>query len=121
MARLVAALDRPAPPPLAAAAREAGCSPASVALLERSGRIVRPEPDLAWSADAWTGLARTAVALAAASPLSPAQLRDATGTSRKYVMALLEDLNRRGILARTEAGHRPGPRAATLDDRTSVA
>ena len=33
--------------------------------------------------------------MAAAAPLSPAALRDATGTSRKYVMSLLEDLNTR--------------------------
>ena len=28
-------------------------------------------------------------------------------------MAILEDLDRRGILRRTDAGHVPGPRAAT--------
>ena len=50
--------------------------------------------------------------LAATAPLTPALLRDATGTSRKYVMAILEDLDRRGILRRTPDGHIPGPRAA---------
>jgi selenocysteine-specific elongation factor len=119
--RLVAALDRPAPPPLSDAAREAGCSAPALSRLERSGRIVRVTPNLAWSTAAWTELARTALRMAAEGPLSPAALRDATGTSRKYVMALLEDLNRRGILERGDAGHRPGPRAATLDDRSSVA
>jgi hypothetical protein len=52
------------------------------------------------------------VELASAAPLAPAALRDATGTSRKYVMAILEDLDRRGVLRRTPAGHVPGPRAA---------
>ena len=44
-----------------------------------------------------------------------AALRGATGTSRKYVVALLEDLGRRGILTRTPAGHVPGPRAARAE------
>jgi hypothetical protein len=43
--------------------------------------------------------------------LTPAALRDDTGTSRKYVMAILEDLDRRAILRRTPDGHVPGPRA----------
>ena len=47
----------------------------------------------------------------AAAPSRPPSLRDATGTSRKYVMAILADLDRRGILRRTDAGHVPGPRA----------
>jgi hypothetical protein len=51
--------------------------------------------------------------MAAAGPLTPAAYRDATGTSRKFVMAILEDLDRRGVLRRTDAGHVPGPRAAT--------
>jgi hypothetical protein len=31
-------------------------------------------------------------------------------------MAILEDLDRRGILRRTDGGHLPGPRAATASD-----
>jgi hypothetical protein len=49
--------------------------------------------------------------MAGAEPLTPAAFRDATGTSRKYVMAILEDLDRRAILRRTPTGHLPGPRA----------
>ena len=45
---------------------------------------------------------------ARSSPLTPAAFRDATGTSRKYVLAILEDLDRRGILQRTPEGHIPG-------------
>jgi len=41
----------------------------------------------------------------------PADLRDATGTSRKYVMAVIEELDRRGVLRRTADGHVVGPRA----------
>jgi hypothetical protein len=111
MDRLQRALDVPAPPGLLAAAHEAGCPPEGVHALESAGRIVRVDRDLAWAAPAFAQLQATALRAAADAPVTPAALRDATGTSRKYVMALLEDLGRRGILARTPAGHVPGPRA----------
>jgi hypothetical protein len=114
MERLYAMLDVAAPPPLAAAARAAGCPPAALRTLEAAGRIIRVEADLAWTGPAWERLARKALDLAAVGPLTPAALRDATGTSRKYVMALLEDLDRRAILRRTATGHLPGPRAGLL-------
>ena len=91
--------------------RAARCSADGVRALEAAGRIVRVEDDLAWSAATYRELESTALRLATAAPLTPAALRDATGTSRKYVMALLEDLDRRGILRRTPDGHVPGPRA----------
>jgi selenocysteine-specific elongation factor len=111
MDRLEAALAVPAPPSLAEAARAAGCPPEGVAALARAGRIVRLEADLAWAATEFQRLAAIAVAQARRNPLTPASFRDASGTSRKYVLAILEDLDRRGILARTPAGHIPGPRA----------
>jgi len=111
MDRLEALLDVAAPPDLAAAARAAGCPPEGITTLERAGRIVRVEADLAWAMPAFQRLAATALELARQGPLSPAALRDATGTSRRVVMPLLEDLNRRGLLVRTPAGHVPGPRA----------
>jgi selenocysteine-specific elongation factor len=111
MERLEVTLDVPAPPPLAAAARAAGCPEAGVRALEAAGRIVRVEADLAWSAAAFARLQATALRLATPGPLTPAALRDATGTSRRYVLALLEELNRRGVLARTPDGHVRGPRA----------
>ena len=52
--------------------------------------------------------------MAAVAPLTPAAFRDATGTSRRYVLALLEDLDRRAVLRRAPDGHVPGPRAAQL-------
>ncbi len=112
MDALEAALDVPAPPPLAEAARAAGCPPDGIRALESAGRIVRLDVDLAYAAGAYRRIEVLAVELATAAPLAPAALRDATGTSRKYVMAVLEDLDRRGILRRTPAGHVPGPRAA---------
>ena len=111
MDRLDTLLNVPAPPDLSEAARVSGCPPEGVVAMESAGRIVRVEADLAWAAPAFHRLAGTALALARRSPLTPAALRDATGTSRRYVMPLIEDLNRRGILTRTPAGHVPGPRA----------
>jgi selenocysteine-specific elongation factor len=112
MDRLEAALDTAAPPSLPEAARAAGCPPPGLRALEESGRIVRVDEDLAWSAPMFARLQTVALRLATPGPLTPAALRDAIGTSRKYVMALLEELNRRGVLARTPEGHVRGPRAA---------
>jgi hypothetical protein len=117
MDRLEAALAMAAPPPLAAAARTTGCPPDGIRALERGARIVVLEPDLAYAASTYRELTARAVSLAAAAPLTPAVFRDATGTSRKYVMAILEDLDRRAILRRTPVGHVPGPKApATAAD-----
>jgi hypothetical protein len=113
--RLLAALDVSAPPALADAARSAGCSADVVRALEVTGEIVLVDGGIAWTAAQWRRLADLALALARRAPLTPAALRDATGTSRKYVMALLEDLDRQAVLVRTPSGHVPGPRAATLD------
>ncbi len=113
MARLEGLLDVPAPPSLREATQRAGCPPEGVRALESSGRIVRLDDDLAWASTTYRRLEAVALEQAAAGPVTPAGLRDATGTSRKYVMALLEDLDRRGILQRTPDGHVRGPRAAT--------
>jgi selenocysteine-specific elongation factor len=111
MDRLLRLLDAPAPPPLSEATRAAGCSPEGLRELEAHGELVRLEEDLAWTRSAFDALAAEALRLAREGPLSPARLRDATGTSRKYVMAVLEELARRGVLRRTPEGHLPGPRA----------
>jgi selenocysteine-specific elongation factor len=111
MDRVEAALDVTAPPPLAETARREGCPDRGVRDLERAGRIVRLGPDLAYAASTYGRLTALAIAQAAQEPLTPAAFRDATGTSRKYVMAILEDLDRRQVLRRTPAGHVPGPRA----------
>jgi Elongation factor SelB, winged helix. len=73
--------------------------------------IVVLDDDLAYATSSYRDLATTALELAAREPLTPATFRDATGTSRKYVMAILEDLDRRAILRRTPAGHVPGAKA----------
>ena len=114
MDRLVTAISTISPPPLAAAALEAGCPAEGIRLLEQANRIVRLDDDLAWAFPTYRELAARALALATDGPLTPAAYRDATGTSRKYVMAILEDLDRRAILRRTPDGHVPGPRAPQL-------
>jgi hypothetical protein len=93
------------------AAAAAGCPPEGVRALQAEGRIIRIAADLAWAASAYHGLAALALERARAAPLSPAAFRDLTGTSRRYVLAILEDLDRRGILQRTPEGHIPGARA----------
>ena len=111
MDRLEEALRTPSPPSVVTAARDAGCPNEGIRRLERSGRIVRIDDDIAWAAEIYGALVGQALDLARRGPLTPAALRDATGTSRKYVLALLEDLDRRAILRRTPDGHLPGPRA----------
>jgi hypothetical protein len=111
MTRLETALSVPAPPDLAEAARAAGCPAEGVRRLITSGRVTRLDTDLAWATPTYHHLARQALDLALAGPLTPAAFRDATGTSRRFVLAILEDLDRREILRRTPDGHVPGPRA----------
>ena len=111
MARLEALLAAAAPPPLDEAAIAAGCPAEGVRALQADGRIVRLGPDLAWATPTYHRLAALALERARVAPLTPAAFRDATGTSRTFVLAILEDLDRRGILARTPGGHVPGPRA----------
>ena len=114
MDRLEAALAVPAPPPLADAARATGCPPAGIRALARAGRIVMLDADLAYATSTYRDVIGTALAMASTAPLTPAAFRDATGTSRKYVMAILEDLDRRAILRRTPDGHVPGPKAPAV-------
>ena len=111
MDRLERALATATPPALAVAVRASSCPPEGLRALESAGRIVRLDDDLAYAGPLYLELARKAVLMATAGALTPAAYRDATGTSRKYVLAILEDLDRRGILRRTPAGHVPGPRA----------
>jgi hypothetical protein len=108
---LVALLDVDVPPSLGEAARAAGCPLDGIVALARSGRIVRVEDDLAWSAARYEALRDRALELARGGPLLPAAFRDAIGGNRRVALALLEDLGRKGILRRTDAGHVPGPRA----------
>ncbi|HMJ79514.1 MAG TPA: selenocysteine-specific translation elongation factor, partial [Candidatus Dormibacteraeota bacterium] len=96
MGRLEVLLDAPAPPPLGEAAQAAGCPPDGVRRLAADGRIVRVGDDLAYAAPAYGRLEALAMRLAGVGPLTPAALRDASGTSRKYALAILEEMDGRG-------------------------
>jgi selenocysteine-specific elongation factor len=111
--RLEAALDVDVPPSLAGAMAIARCAPEALIELERSGRIVRVEDDLAWTGARYASLRDRAVAMARLGPLTPAAFRDAIGGNRRIALAVLEDLDRKGFLRRTAAGHVPGGRAAS--------
>jgi selenocysteine-specific elongation factor len=111
MDRLEAALAVPTPPSLREAAAAARCSTEGIRVLEAADRIVRVEDDLAWEAGTLRRFVALAFEMASRGPLLPAAFRDATGTSRRYALAILEDLDRQGLLRRTPAGHVPGPRA----------
>ncbi|MCJ7710055.1 MAG: selenocysteine-specific translation elongation factor [Chloroflexi bacterium] len=122
MDRLETALSVAAPPSLAEASRAAGCPPDGVRALEATGRIVRLEDDMAWAAGTYRDLVKRALAMAATAPLTPAAYRDATGSSRKFVMVILEDLDRRGLLRRTDVGHVLGPKTiARMQARAAAA
>jgi selenocysteine-specific elongation factor len=111
MARLEASLDVPSPPSFTEAIRAAACPSEGVRALESSGRIVRLDTDIAYAAETYRRFEALALTMAATGPVAPAAFRDATGTSRKFSLALLEELDRRGLLRRTPAGHLLGPRA----------
>ncbi|MSP56011.1 MAG: selenocysteine-specific translation elongation factor [Myxococcales bacterium] len=119
MGRVEALLASYTPPPLSEVAGAAGCPPDAMRELEASGRIVRVDETLAYSRGTYAALERIALSLAGAGPITPAAYRDATGTSRRYAVALLEDMNRRAVLKRTPVGHIRGPRAPR--DATSSA
>jgi selenocysteine-specific elongation factor len=99
---LLATLDATpfAPPALSAAAAAAGVSRPLLAEMESAGQLVRLEGDVAMTTAAIeqaTALLRDA---AAAGPLTASQARQVLGTSRKYVLPLLEELDRRGVTRR---------------------
>jgi selenocysteine-specific elongation factor len=116
MDRLEAVLGVASPPGLAEAAAATGCPADGIRALQAAGRIVRLEDDLAWATPTYHRLATTALDMARRGPLTPAAFRDASASSRRFVLAILEDLDRRGILVRTAEGHIPGPRAPGLRD-----
>ena len=85
---------RPAPP----AARPTASARSSAA----AGSSCSSRPGLRGAH--YRELAARALALAGARAADPGRLPRRDGTSRKYVMAILEDLDRRGILRRTRTG-----------------
>jgi selenocysteine-specific elongation factor len=90
-----------APPHLGEAARRAGASPALVRELETAKAIVRLGPDLAVHADAIKqAVARLKAVYVTEGPLTAARAKEALGTSRKFALPLLEELDRQGLTRR---------------------
>lgn len=90
------------PPHLAEAASRAGASPALVRELEAAGDLVRLGPDLAVPpATLEAAVRRLASAAAVEGPLTAARAKEVLGTTRKYALPLLEELDRRGRTRRT--------------------
>lgn len=78
-------------------------------LLEDEGRVRAVTPDLYLAADVAERLERQArEVLAAGVPAPPTAFKDAFGVSRKYLIPILEYLDRRGITRRTGEGRTPG-------------
>jgi selenocysteine-specific elongation factor len=74
-----------------------------VAVLESEGRLVRLPDGLAVPQDAYAAALRIVIeGCRANGRFTLAELRDATGTSRRYAQALLERMDADGITRRVE-------------------
>jgi len=96
---LLAALSHApfSPPSLSEAARAAGASPALVRELEAAKAIWRLTPDLAVTASALDlAVTRLRAAYQAEGPLTAARAKEILGTSRKFALPILEELDRQG-------------------------
>lgn len=90
-----------APPRLSQAAARAGASVALVRELEAAGDLVRVDDDLAVTGDAVeAAAARLREAYAREGPLTAARAKQVLGTTRKYAIPLLGELDRRGVTRR---------------------
>jgi selenocysteine-specific elongation factor len=101
-AALLAALDAQplSPPRLSSAAAEAGAPPVLVRELEAAGELVRLGPELAFTESA---LGRAAAQLREAftgRAFTASEAKETWGTTRKYAMPLLEEMDRRGVTVR---------------------
>lgn len=105
---VVAALDAAplAPPPLDEVTRRAGADARDVAALVQEGRVIRAGP-IAFSASAIEEAHRLlAASPLAARPFTAGEARDVLGTTRRYLIPLLEHLARIGVSSFDGAHHR---------------
>jgi selenocysteine-specific elongation factor len=73
--------------------------------LERAGRVVQVEPDRYYdSTHIKQILDDLASAMSDGRPYSPSELKDVIGSSRKYLIPLLEYCDRRGVTVRDDGG-----------------
>ena len=87
------------------AARIGPRTPALLRFLERAGRVTQVEQDRFYSAEAIEkAVADLRHELVAGRSYAPGELRDVLGVSRKYLIPLLEFLDRIGVTDRVEGG-----------------
>lgn len=89
-----------APPSLSDAADAAGVSRPLLSEMESAGQVVRLAADIAMTATAFEEAITLLRTAAVDGPLTASQARQVLGTSRKYVLPLLEELDRRGVTRR---------------------
>jgi selenocysteine-specific elongation factor len=90
-----------APPRLSEAAERAGASPSLVRELEASGRLVRLAPEIAFPAVSFEAAhQRLLAAFEREGPLTAARAKEVLGTSRRFALPLLEELDRRRLTRR---------------------
>jgi selenocysteine-specific elongation factor len=89
-----------APPRLSEAIASTGVPEAVVRQLEREGAVVRLGPDLVLAAEAIPASAEHLRAAFGEQTFTAAQAKDAWGTTRKYAVPLLEELDRRALTRR---------------------
>jgi selenocysteine-specific elongation factor len=94
------------PPTVAELAQRHGEKVATVLrFLERSQAVVQVEPGRFYTADTLRAvLDRLKAAMPEKREYTPAELREALGTSRKYLIPLLEYCDRHGLTVRSETG-----------------
>jgi selenocysteine-specific elongation factor len=94
------------PPTAAELAQRHGEKAANVLrFLERSQAVVQVEPGRFYTAESLRAvLDRLKAAMPERREYMPAELREALGTSRKFLIPLLEYCDRQGLTARTETG-----------------
>jgi selenocysteine-specific elongation factor len=83
--------------------------------LERSGRLVVINADLAYPADVWNDIQHRVVELISTrGPATVSQVREVVGTSRKYAVPVLERLDATGVTRRRGDVRELGPRGREL-------
>lgn len=97
-----------APPDAAELARELGANVLPILkFLARQGRAVAVTPDLYFDPEALDAARRRVEGfLAEHAPAGPSDLKSALGVSRKYLIPILEWLDREGITLRTSEGRK---------------
>ncbi len=94
------------PPSVAELREECGVGTVAILrLLERDGEVVQVESERYYATAALEALTGTLrAAMTAGRPYTPAELRDALGLSRKYLIPLLEHWDRTGVTERRSGG-----------------